>query len=72
MDVTIALTRLAEADSGLIHIKALDLPQQPKKLVIDTSGVGRRHTALPSACLLPTVHYNQTASRKIRGRIRAW
>ena len=36
---TAALERVAAADSGLIHIKAFDLPKQEKKLVIDTSGI---------------------------------
>ncbi len=39
IDVTTALERIAAADSGLIHIKAFDLPKQEKKLVIDTSGI---------------------------------
>ncbi len=39
IDVTAALERVAAADSGLIHIKAFDLPKQEKKLVIDTSGI---------------------------------
>ncbi|MBW8040611.1 MAG: sialate O-acetylesterase [Planctomycetes bacterium] len=39
IDVTAALERIAAADSGLIHIKAFDLPRQEKKLVIDTSGI---------------------------------
>ena len=39
IDVTAALGRVAAADSGLIHIKAFDLPRQEKKLVIDTSGI---------------------------------
>ena len=39
IDVTAALEKVAAADSGLIHIKAFNLPRQEKKLVIDTSGI---------------------------------
>lgn len=39
IDVTTALEEVAAADSGLIHIKAFDLPRQEKKLVIDTIGI---------------------------------
>ena len=39
IDVTATLESIAAADSGLIHIKAFDLPKQEKKLVIDTSGI---------------------------------
>lgn len=39
IDVTAAMEKVAAADSGLIHIKAFDLPKQEKKLVIDTSGI---------------------------------
>jgi len=39
IDVTAALESAAAADDGLIHIKAFDLPEQEKKLVIDTKGI---------------------------------
>ncbi len=39
IDVTTAMEEVAAADSGLIHIKAFDLPRQEKKLVIDTNGI---------------------------------
>lgn len=41
IDITGALEQIAAADHKLIHIKAFDLPEQPKKLVIDTLGVIR-------------------------------
>ncbi len=41
IDVTSELEKVAAADSNLIHIKAFDLPQQEKKLVIDTVGIVR-------------------------------
>jgi hypothetical protein len=39
INVTAAMEQLAAADSNLIHIKAFDLPQQRKRLVIDTRGI---------------------------------
>ena len=39
IDVTMAIEEIAAADSGLIHIKAFDLVEQEKKLVIDTRGI---------------------------------
>ena len=39
--MTSELEKVAAADSNLIHIKAFDLPQQEKKLVIDTVGIVR-------------------------------
>ena len=41
IDVTTDFERLAAGDEHLVHIKAFDLPQQPKKLVIDTLGIIR-------------------------------
>ena len=41
IDVTGQLESVAAADSNLIHIKAFDLPAQPKKLVLDTAGIVR-------------------------------
>ena len=35
------IEEVAAADENLIHIKAFDLPEQEKKLVIDTAGVLR-------------------------------
>jgi hypothetical protein len=37
--VTPALEKIATGDSRLIHIKAFDLPEQEKQLVIDTPGI---------------------------------
>ena len=39
IDVTAMVEGVAAADSGLIHVKAFDLPRQEKKLVIDTNGI---------------------------------
>lgn len=39
MDITAELEKVAAADSNLIHIKAFDLPEQEKKLVISTGGI---------------------------------
>ena len=39
IDITAELEKVAAEDSGLIHIKAFDLPEQEKKLVIDTRGI---------------------------------
>jgi hypothetical protein len=41
IDVTSDLEKIAAADGNLIHIKAFKLPQQKKKLVIDTAGIVR-------------------------------
>ena len=41
IDVTSSLEEVAVADANLIHIKAFDLPQQQKKLVLDTAGIVR-------------------------------
>ncbi|MBP87341.1 MAG: hypothetical protein CMJ64_11575 [Planctomycetaceae bacterium] len=41
IDVTSDLERIAAADVDLIHIKTFDLPEQEKKLVIDTAGIVR-------------------------------
>ena len=39
IDVTSQLESIASADGNLIHMKAFDLPDQPKQLVLDTAGV---------------------------------
>jgi len=39
IDVTTELERVVASDTNLIHIKAFDLPEQKKKLVIDTRGI---------------------------------
>ena len=39
IDVTGELARVAAEDDNFIHIKAFDLPEQVKKLVLDTEGV---------------------------------
>ena len=39
IEVTLELEKAVAADSHLIHIKAFDLPAQPKQLVIDTRGI---------------------------------
>lgn len=39
IDVVAAFEALAAADPHLIHLKAFDLPQQEKMLVIDTAGI---------------------------------
>ncbi len=39
IDVTAGIEEVASADPHLIHIKAFDLPEQQKKLVLDTAGV---------------------------------
>jgi hypothetical protein len=39
IDVTSELEKVAAADPCLIHVKAFDLPEQEKKLVLDTAGV---------------------------------
>jgi hypothetical protein len=39
IDVTTELERVVASDGNLIHIKAFDLPEQEKKLVIDTRGI---------------------------------
>lgn len=39
IDVTAELEKVAAADKNLIHIKAFDLPEQEKKLVITTEGI---------------------------------
>ena len=39
IDVTSELEKVAAADPYLIHVKAFDLPEQEKKLVLDTAGV---------------------------------
>ena len=41
IDVVTAVESLAAADKNLIHIKAFNLPQQEKKLVLDTAGIVR-------------------------------
>lgn len=41
IDVTSEIAAVAAADPNLFHIKAFDLPPQPKQLVIDTAGVVR-------------------------------
>jgi hypothetical protein len=39
VDVVAAVEAMAAADRNVIHIKAFDLPAQPKQLVIDTAGI---------------------------------
>jgi hypothetical protein len=39
IDVTAELANVVASDKNLIHIKAFDLPEQEKKLVIDTRGI---------------------------------
>lgn len=39
IDVTAELEKVAAADSNLVHIKAFNLPEQEKKLVITTEGI---------------------------------
>ena len=39
IDVTGELAKLAEKDAFLTHVKVFDLPRQPKRLVLNTSGV---------------------------------
>ena len=39
INVTADLARIAADDENFIHIKAFDLPEQMKKLVLDTEGV---------------------------------
>ena len=39
IDVTAELEKVAAVDERWIHLKAFDLPQQEKKLVIDTAGI---------------------------------
>lgn len=39
IDVTAGIEKVASADPHLIHVKAFDLPEQEKKLVLDTAGV---------------------------------
>jgi hypothetical protein len=39
IDVTTELERVVASDRNLIHIKTFDLPEQEKKLVIDTRGI---------------------------------
>ena len=39
IDVTSQLEGIAAMDGNLIHIKAFDLPEQQKQLVLDTAGV---------------------------------
>jgi len=39
IDVTAALEKVVTADINLVHIKAFDLPEQEKKLVISTEGI---------------------------------
>lgn len=41
IDVTTELEQIAAADDDLVHIKAFHLPEQEKKLVIDTAGILR-------------------------------
>ena len=41
LDVTAEIEKLAANDEHWIHLKAFDLPPQPKKLVIDTAGIIR-------------------------------
>ena len=41
IDVTTELEKIAAADDDLIHIKAFHLPEQEKKLVIDSAGILR-------------------------------
>ena len=41
IDVTAEIEKVAAADKDFIHIKAFDLPEQEKKLVIDTAGIIR-------------------------------
>lgn len=41
IDVTTEIEKIAAADDNLIHIKAFDLPPQPRKLVINTAGILR-------------------------------
>jgi hypothetical protein len=41
IDVTRALEEVAASDDHLIHLKAFDLPEQEKKLVLDTAGILR-------------------------------
>lgn len=41
IDVTAELERIGGEDADLIHVKAFDLPEQEKKLVIDTAGIVR-------------------------------
>ncbi|MFT5109110.1 MAG: hypothetical protein ACI9UA_004757, partial [Pseudoalteromonas tetraodonis] len=41
IDVTAGIEAIAAADKNLIHIKAFDLPDQEKKLVLDTAAVVR-------------------------------
>ncbi|MEO1997629.1 MAG: hypothetical protein ABGZ17_20400, partial [Planctomycetaceae bacterium] len=39
VDVVAAVEAMAAADGNVTHIKAFDLPDQDKKLVIDTAGI---------------------------------
>ncbi|MCH2119235.1 MAG: sialate O-acetylesterase, partial [Pirellulales bacterium] len=39
IDVTAELEKVVAADDHLIHVKAFDLPEQEKKLVITTEGI---------------------------------
>ncbi|MCA8999626.1 MAG: hypothetical protein KDA80_21705, partial [Planctomycetaceae bacterium] len=39
IDVTAELEQVVAADEHLIHLKVFDLPEQEKKLVIDTRGI---------------------------------
>jgi len=39
IDVTSELEKVAAADPYLIYVKAFDLPEQEKKIVLDTAGV---------------------------------
>ena len=41
IDVTAELQTIADADENLSLIKAFDLPQQEKKLVLDAAGIVR-------------------------------
>lgn len=41
IDVGLELDALASADPMVVHVRALDLPPQPEKLVLDTAGVVR-------------------------------
>ncbi|MEC9008363.1 MAG: hypothetical protein VX877_03825, partial [Planctomycetota bacterium] len=39
IDVVAGIEKVAAADKNFIHIKAFDLPEQEKKLVITTEGI---------------------------------
>lgn len=51
IDVTANIAALAAADPAFIHLKAVELPPQPEKLVITTAGIVALGELLAKSCL---------------------